>query len=327
MWWTEIRKAPSIAPYWNWNISCSDSPICSEIPSIAPYWNWNWNQTSKRIQTQRNLQSHLTGIEIKDSHACPDWFPNLQSHLTGIEILYPGCLRQARGCLQSHLTGIEIYVYDGDGGVDTVLQSHLTGIEISRQRSHKWSSIAFNRTLLELKYLREIAEATNILPSIAPYWNWNNKVDNLFNPSNLPSIAPYWNWNMQLSITMQFILSLQSHLTGIEICQRHFQKWQVRDLQSHLTGIEIYLRPDKLDHPIPLQSHLTGIEIQTKKTTMKKEDPFNRTLLELGPSVNKWSLRIILARGQIAGWDKPITRTPSIAPYWNWNKPPLDFKA
>ena len=51
------------------------------------------------------------------------------------------------------------------------LQSHLTGIEIAFRHDLQTQSLAFNRTLLELKCAWSVGLGVSKPPSIAPYWN------------------------------------------------------------------------------------------------------------------------------------------------------------
>ena len=122
------------------------------IPSIAPYWNWNVStMTSGPIPAR--LQSHLTGIEIEGNrlnelHAvqpsiAPYW--NWNGFLATVFLGWIG--------LQSHLTGIEIVVESRPKAIPENLQSHLTGIEILRATCGLDLGQPFNRTLLELKWM------------------------------------------------------------------------------------------------------------------------------------------------------------------------------
>ncbi len=166
-------------------------------------------------------------------------------------------------CLQSHLTGIEIAHAWWRSVCSRSLQSHLTGIEIGR---YGWSQTGLFK------------------PSIAPHWNWNMLAAGFLPESSSPSIAPHWNWNPKnsrnllpfpfsfnrTSLELKFsvwkrigssVISLQSHLTGIEISYADDFADAIKDLQSHLTGIEIFGNDVGNSKIAGLQSHLTGIEI------------------------------------------------------------------
>ncbi len=210
------------------------------------------------------------------------------------------------------------------------LQSHLTGIEIcDRLHSRRFRS----------------------RPSIAPYWNWNKRL-------SLGQMLALW--VLQSHLTGIEIWSrrlypwkvphLQSHLTGIEIADFQLFDLTGKLLQSHLTGIEIGRAGAGIAAPRVLQSHLTGIEIQHFTTSMPYGTTFNRTLLEL-----KWAKGLFLGltyshlQSHLTGIEISIyplflcsqqnlqshltgiemrnawhgisrRNTPSIAPYWNWNK-------
>ena len=82
---------------------------------------------------------------------------NLQSHLTGIEIGFEAKKLLGKHDLQSHLTGIEIGMQLAEEG--TSRSFNRTLLELKYGYCHHGYSevLPFNRTLLELKFMWQVA--------------------------------------------------------------------------------------------------------------------------------------------------------------------------
>ncbi len=219
---TSWQVEPSIAPHWNWNARRFTCRCFSSPPSIAPHWNWNATEVLLAAVT-RNLQSHLTGIEIRKRICGGIVWLVLQSHLTGIEILltynrplqllFPSIAPHWNwnldqpftfwGVFSFNRTSLELKSFSLliSSTRIGILQSHLTGIEIVEglhtfHISHR-PSIAphWNWNSWEL-----ISRLLKAMPSIAPHWNWNSITRPLYRTGIAPSIAPHWNWNIKIEL-------------------------------------------------------------------------------------------------------------------------------
>ena len=184
--------------------------------SIVPYWNWNEVFVGFG-STALHFQSYHTGIEIHKSIGNSKQYAFFQSYHTGIEI-YNRSFKQRRQALSivpywnwneswrglaDPGAGLSIVPYWNWNSTSppysaqaTNFQSYHTGIEITKELVKLREDHAFNRTILELKWIqrrengnqghtfnRTILELKwvcvgtdryNYWLSIVPYWNWNS---------------------------------------------------------------------------------------------------------------------------------------------------------
>ena len=74
-------------------------------------------------------------------------------------------------------------------------QSHHFGIETRIQTGWSWKRGSLNRTILELKPMKNQNRVRCAILSIAPFWNWNLIQVQTAEGWFKLSIAPFWNWN------------------------------------------------------------------------------------------------------------------------------------
>ncbi len=187
-------------------------------PSIAPHWNWN---LKKRLLFHSYDQAfNRTSLELKCGWSNRVSYGSTTFNRTSLELksIYIMAKQLLNKNLQSHLTGIEIRG-------QKLHQQISRGPSIaphwnwnSFKKSLTSSSIsAFNRTSLELKYLRG-----KVISSL--FFSLQSHLTGIeigftymiANGENVPSIAPHWNWN-RFSGASLHLLERSFNRTSLEL--------------------------------------------------------------------------------------------------------------
>ena len=69
---------------------------------------------------------------------------------------------------------------------------------------------SFNRTFMELKYLKHEHQKLSERVLIVPLWNWNKVFTTKLGQFTVVLIVPLWNWNTASSVYITHIASRQS---------------------------------------------------------------------------------------------------------------------
>jgi len=195
----------------------------SSAPKTSP---WSFNRTILELKFDKysitfcwDSPFNRTILELKYDHEWLNIFCFDAFNRTILELKYVHrCNRKGTiMILQSHHTGIEILDHTGWCNRYISLQSHHTGIEITKRRWTSCRKRTFNRTILELKWMRDSQTRFST---------------HAFNRTILELKYRIWIF----LIPYRF---LQSHHTGIEIRDEEFMEVKRQNLQSHHTGIEI----------------------------------------------------------------------------------------
>jgi len=145
----------------------------------------------------------------------------------------------------------------------------------------------------------------NLIPLIAPYWNWNRVTTGSENTFTGPLIAPYWNWNSgplcEFKVTLVPLIAPYWNWNKLFGCVIFFSLWTF-----NRTILELKWNKSTAVYGAGISFNRTILELKSNcfGQIRQNSDSFNRTILELKYQGGDMAENVI---------------RPLIAPYWNWN--------